>query len=359
MKVSVALITYNHERYIAQAIESVLMQQTNFDFDLVIGEDCSTDRTREIVQDFHQRYPEKIHLVLAEKNNGALQNIIHTTEACHGEYLAALEGDDCWISPERLQQQADFLDQHPDFAVCFGNARVFYEDRSRADHLHRPENQKEVTTLEDLIKDTNFIPSCTVMYRRSCVKSLPVWAKNLPMTDWLNNILAAQYGKIGYINKVYGAYRVHPGGIWSRLPMVDHLQADIYFYEVINRYFRHRYDKIIKTQIQNRWEKMDQFFIWPALETAQQMAEPMTDAIIFKKLRPEVTVQPGWKKKIASQVYPKLFFDSYQRQEIEKVRIYWWKAVRYSPSLLLNRGAWVIVIKSILAGRRTSSTNKR
>ena len=92
--VSVCMITYNHEAYIAQAIEGVLMQQTDFPIELVIGEDCSTDRTRAICLEYQQRHPGIIRLALRERNIGMMPNFVQTLQACEGKYIALCEGDD-------------------------------------------------------------------------------------------------------------------------------------------------------------------------------------------------------------------------------------------------------------------------
>ena len=104
MKLSVMMITYNHEKFIAQTLESVLAQKVNFDYEIVIGEDCSTDRTREILMDFYRRYPKRIVPLLRDKNIGAMRNMEATLAACKGNYLALLEGDDYWTCPEKLQR---------------------------------------------------------------------------------------------------------------------------------------------------------------------------------------------------------------------------------------------------------------
>jgi cellulose synthase/poly-beta-1,6-N-acetylglucosamine synthase-like glycosyltransferase len=88
MKLSVVMITYNHEQYIAQAIESILAQNVNFEYEIVIGEDYSTDGTRAVVMAFHRRYPDRIRLLLRDQNVGAMRNFVETIETCHGEYLA-------------------------------------------------------------------------------------------------------------------------------------------------------------------------------------------------------------------------------------------------------------------------------
>ncbi len=115
-KLSVIFITYNHEEYVERALRSVLMQQTDFDFEVVVGEDCSTDSTREIVSAIADEYPEgKVRLLFREHNLGPTRNVYETTMACKGRYLAYLEGDDYWTDENKLQRQVDFLDKHPEY----------------------------------------------------------------------------------------------------------------------------------------------------------------------------------------------------------------------------------------------------
>ena len=189
MKLSVAMITYNHEQFIAQAIESVLAQKVDFEYEIVVGEDCSTDGTRAIVTDFSRRYPGRIAALLRERNLGGPRNLLGTLAACRGEYLALLEGDDYWTCTNKLQRQVDFLDAHPDWAICCSRAQVRNEHDISSGALRaqsgtifpvRPNgalpDQNVVGllpvtpraagtyTLNDLLYE-NFIPTCTVVYR--------------------------------------------------------------------------------------------------------------------------------------------------------------------------------------------------
>ena len=111
MIVSVLMLTYNHERYIEQAINSVMMQQTDFDYELVIGEDCSTDNTRKIILNIYKNCPEKIKLIISDHNVGVHQNLARTLAACQGKYIAYLDGDDYWTSPNKLHKQVNILDE--------------------------------------------------------------------------------------------------------------------------------------------------------------------------------------------------------------------------------------------------------
>ena len=118
-KLSVILITYNHEKYIEKALDSVLSQVTDFPFEIVIGDDCSPDDTKNIIREYRDKYPDIIRIVQREKNTGRpTLNVYETTMKCRGDYLAYLEGDDYWTDSDKLQKQMDFLNEHPEYIAC-------------------------------------------------------------------------------------------------------------------------------------------------------------------------------------------------------------------------------------------------
>lgn len=119
--VSVGMLTYNHGKYVADAIESILMQSVNFSYDIVICDDCSTDNTRDILIQYKNKYPNIIKLYLNEQNIGAQKNANKLRTLCRGKYRATLEGDDYWIKTSKLQSQVDFLESHPDFIAIGGD----------------------------------------------------------------------------------------------------------------------------------------------------------------------------------------------------------------------------------------------
>lgn len=245
MKLSVAMITYNHERFIAQAIDSVLMQRVDFEYELVIGEDCSTDATREIVAEYQRNKPDKVRLLPQEANVGANRNLSQTLHACRGEYVALLEGDDYWTSPYKLQRQVDFLDHNLDFAICFHDVVTVDELLRRATSNYCDANVKEVSTLEDILS-RNFIPTLSTVFRRKLFDGFPEWIYQLRMGDWPLHTLIAQNGKIKYLNEVMGAYRMHQGGVWSTFSDVQRIQEDIKYLELINTHLRFKYDGLIR-----------------------------------------------------------------------------------------------------------------
>lgn len=244
--VSVCCITYNHERYIAQAIEGFLMQKTNFPYEVVIGEDCSTDTTRETVYEYAAKHPQAIRVVTSERNVGARSNGIRTRSAARGRYVALCEGDDYWTNPLKLQKQVDFLQKHPECTVCFHNAEMIYEDQRQESHNYCPSGQKQISGLEDLLR-LDFIPTCSVMYRRGVVPELPDWFHLAPTGDWPLLLLHAEKGKIGYIDEVMGVRRVHSTGAWCSLTRTEMEHKNIKFYHYANAHLGFRHERLIKT----------------------------------------------------------------------------------------------------------------
>jgi len=255
VKLSVLLITYNHENFIAQAINSVLMQRINFNYEIVVGEDCSTDGTREIVSNFQKTYPDKIRLVLSEKNSSESANIARTIQKCRGQYVALLDGDDFWTSPHKLQKEADFLDSHPGCALCFHNVTIFHEDGSREPQNHNRIDQKETFKLEDLWA-SNFIATCSVMLRWNLIRHLPEWYSTLPFGDWPLYILAALQGNIGYINEVMGAYRIHSGGAWSGSSTIQQAESLVNFYTTMDAQLGFAHHRSIRSHLSKRYYRL-------------------------------------------------------------------------------------------------------
>jgi glycosyltransferase involved in cell wall biosynthesis len=249
VKVSVCMITYNHERFIAQAIESVTEQQADFDFELVIGEDCSTDRTREICRYYQQKRPRQIRLLEREHNLGMLRNFTRSLSECNGEYIALLEGDDYWTDVHKLQRQACFLDEHSDHAACFGRTQAVREGATQpAFEIPAPRHRKPTLDIEDLLR-SNRIATCSVMFRRACLSEFPEWYYTLLMGDWPLHIMNAARGKIGYLDEDVAVYRLHSAGSYSTRDLRTKLQGDIDFYTLIDKFLDFKYHALIEEQI--------------------------------------------------------------------------------------------------------------
>lgn len=246
VKVSVLVMTHNHEPFIAQALESVLMQQTSFQFEILITEDYSTDRTREIVSAYGKRYPHKIRLLLSTKNLRSNYVVVRGLLAAQGEYVALLDGDDYWTDPQKLQLQSDFLDDHPECALCFHNALVIHEDSAREPWLWTPSDQPSITTIKDMWMG-NYIATCSAMLRRSIVPEYPSWYNAMfPVTDWPLYLMFAEHGSIGYIARPMGVYRYHRGGLYSSLSDIEKVRKMKGFYRTMDENTGRRYSRFIK-----------------------------------------------------------------------------------------------------------------
>ncbi|SFB75440.1 Glycosyl transferase family 2 [Flexibacter flexilis DSM 6793] len=253
MKVSVCMITYNHEQYIAQAIESIIGQQTDFDYELIIGEDCSKDGTRSICVDYQQKYPDKIKLVLHNPNVGMLPNFLSVLDKCEGEFVAMCEGDDYWTDVHKLQKQVDFFNKNPDYTVNFHSLQLMVNGEIQTPAFL----PKNTFSIEDLIK-SNFIGTASVMFRFQKPFSLPNWFVELPFGDWTLHIINANKGKVGYLPEHLGVYRIHAGGNWSnaRASALKQELVKVKFYNHISHYLASKYDRVISVEKIKLWNNI-------------------------------------------------------------------------------------------------------
>jgi len=235
MKVSVSITAHNREDFIREAIDSVLMQETKFDYEIVIGEDCSTDRTRDVVLSYQGKYPNKIRVLLHEKNLGLNKNFVAVIQSCRGQYIALLDDDDYWTSPQKLQKQVDFLDAHPECSMCFHDSRHFHEDGTKEDAFIDLPRQREIFHLEDL-RWGPFIPTSSTMYRHGIFGEFPRWFSEMNAHDWPLHILNAQCGSLGYIDETLSATRIHQGGDWNGRNTIEQYKYAIKDCEILTRH---------------------------------------------------------------------------------------------------------------------------
>ncbi|HKT83743.1 MAG TPA: glycosyltransferase [Solirubrobacterales bacterium] len=228
--VSVVLRTYNHEPFIAQAIESVLIQQAPFPFELVIGEDCSTDGTRRIVSEYAAANPGVIRTVLPERNLGHGEIFRRALEATSGSLIAYLDGDDYWSSSAKLARQVEFLKGNPECASCFHDVSLIYDEAGLPSGTVSPRFAERLFSLEQVVMEC-FVPAPSMMFRREVLARLSSWVFDSAWIDWLIHIRSAELGRIGYLPEALAVYRVHKGGMFSALDRVSQLEEDVRFYE--------------------------------------------------------------------------------------------------------------------------------
>ncbi len=209
-KVSVITIAYNQEKYIEQALKSIVGQKADFPFEVIVSDDASTDNTPSIIRQYAEKYPGVVKAKLRTKNVGPADNFFDALIEAQGEYIALCEGDDYWSDEEKLQVQVDFLEKNKDHNLCFHPVRVVYEDSDREDERF-PDRDSDFT-VKDLLKK-NFIQTNSVVYRRKDYKGI---ARNIMPVDWYMHLFHAQSGRIGYIDRLMATYRRHESGIWRK-----------------------------------------------------------------------------------------------------------------------------------------------
>ncbi|MBR6638862.1 MAG: glycosyltransferase [Muribaculaceae bacterium] len=213
IKVSVIMVTYNQEKYINEAIRSVVLQKFDYPYEIIIGDDCSTDRTLEYSQKWQAKYPNLIRIIQRDKNIGIQRNYIDTYNQCRGEYIAICEGDDFWSSKHKLRRQVEYMDTHKNCNICFHRVINYYM-ANNSKSLSNGKGTKINSDINDLAK-SNYITNLSVMYRRNVINKLPEWLTEIASPDYVIHMLHASTGNIHYINKPMAVYRQHAKGIWG------------------------------------------------------------------------------------------------------------------------------------------------
>ncbi len=240
-KASILLITYNHEKYIAQALEGVLMQETEYSYEINVVDDCSTDRTQEIILGYQARYPDRINTYFNRKNIGTLsppmQKVCYAGfKTLKGEYTCILEGDDYWSSPHKLQKQISFLDANPEFVACAHNTVKIYEGNAKEPHRFLYwERMNTVYDIKDFSEMAAFFHTSSVLYRNIFMGAPPRVFRSGWSCDIFTLLSHVQYGKLRYFDEDMSVYRQHAGGSFSNW---SELRGRIFNIEGLRRYDR-------------------------------------------------------------------------------------------------------------------------
>ncbi len=219
-KISVLMITYNHQEYISTAIQSVIDQQTDYDIELVIGEDCSTDNTQKICKEFALRYPDKIKLLPSTHNLGVRENFLRTLKKCDGDYVAYLEGDDYWVDEDKLQTQVDYLENNKDAVICCHDANILNERDGSI--TNRKLNPPIDGTIHDVCS-TNYVYANSVVFR-NLKNKLKKYELDSSVADWVLWVFLSQFGTVHYIDEVMSVYREHDKGVFSKKGKIERLK---------------------------------------------------------------------------------------------------------------------------------------
>ncbi|MFW5700587.1 MAG: glycosyltransferase [Cyclobacteriaceae bacterium] len=248
--VTIWCITYNHEKFISEALESFLMQETSFDFDIVIGDDCSTDNTVSIIESYQTKYPDKIKLLKNEHNRGFMHNFIRTLKACKGKYIAMCEGDDYWTDKYKLQKQIDFLENNADFSACFHNVKWIDGNGCDIKLFHE-------FSMEDSYDFSTAIQGWLIHMNSICMSTQTGILNDLDHFKDLETIsgdrllvaLLSTKGRIGYLNEIMSVYRRHDGSITGNSNPIRFLESNILVFKRLKDYLKHEYHIALNGQL--------------------------------------------------------------------------------------------------------------
>lgn len=214
--VDILMPVYNHQQFLEQALQSIVSQKTNFNFRLVVGEDCSTDKSRIIIEKFQKNYPNIIVPFFRKKNIGAHQNSKLLFAEMASKYVAICEGDDYWTDPCKLQKQVDFLESNTEFAMCFTNHITINQLGEVIDNKSDFVRQNRNLNHEDILANNYFIGTASVLIKRETLpQPFPTIYFNAPNGDYLLYSLATKFGDVAFLDFYSAAYRIHDNGIWT------------------------------------------------------------------------------------------------------------------------------------------------
>lgn len=253
--VSIVCTAYNHEKYIADAIESFLMQEMDFEYEILIHDDASTDRTPEIIKQYESKYPDLIKPIYQTENQYSKGvKIWHfNMERAKGKYIAVCEGDDYWTDPYKLQKQVDYMEKHPECSMCVHAVYKVSPEKTKMKSHVRPNRGNKVFIVEEVIEGSGgLFATNSILYPVVFGENRPDFYENAPVSDYPLAIYLALQGTVYYIDEFMSAYRVGVKDSWSsRMSSsiercVAHYNKTMDMFDEINRYTEYKYDNVIK-----------------------------------------------------------------------------------------------------------------
>lgn len=244
-KVSVLVLTYDHEKYIRQALESALLQKTAWEYEVVVAEDCSRDRTAQLVREVSEINPGRIRILMRERNLGLVRNFCDAYAACRGEYVAILEGDDFWQDSEKLQRMVEVLDEDPRLSFAFHDVRLSFDDGRELNECC-PSTLKSRFAIEDFIAH-NPVPNCSALvFRHGLINEFPTWFSRQSYYDWPLHVLHLERGPAAYLREALSTYRVHKGGAWHGASSAYRVEKLAEIFRALNEHLDFRYNSVFE-----------------------------------------------------------------------------------------------------------------
>ena len=251
LMVSVIMITYNHEKYIEEAMNGVLMQKTDFDYELIVANDQSSDQTDSVIKRILSKHPlaGRIHYIEREKNMGMVANFIDTVRQSKGKYIALCEGDDYWTDPLKLQKQVDFLEQNEEYSMVCHDARIIDEVSGTSYLDFTPAHHKQICSTKDLFGN-NFCTTASILFRKESISSVELPEFKVLAGDLFLKLLISLSGPLFRMYEVMSVHRITATGATinykKNLPQL--IQSRIVLFDHFNKGSGKRFNEYIRIE---------------------------------------------------------------------------------------------------------------
>jgi len=287
-----------------ESLESILMQKVNFDYKIVVADDCSTDNTVEIIKEYEKKSSIPFVYLDNSKNLGITKNYKRSFKACDTEYVAVIEGDDVWTDPLKLQKHIDFLDNHHECVMSF-NRYVVAKYETAEFHIQphwAPAGEFQYISARDIVTDNLIGNFSTCVYRKSSLDKLPDDLFEMTVYDWMTNIMVAKTGFVAYLSDVMSIYRLHPKGQWSGADQEKNIRNTMEAIDIYNKYTNYTFNcefsahkarleaQLLSNKAQKAVDAVKTSRATGALILLKELTPPLIK-VILKMLIPEKIIQ--------------------------------------------------------------------
>jgi len=248
----VCVITYNQKDFISNCLDSVLEQRLNFNYNIIVCDDSSTDGTSKLISENYSEF-ENLCVHINKENIGVSNNFLKCINQSDAKYIAICEGDDFWNDPFKLRKQVDILEKNQDCSFCFTDVNTLQDGKIIGVHPNLSRDKQKFTGIELADQPGSIAQTCTLVIRREYLEKLPDWVLKSYTLDWCLQLYLSTFGPGLYLPEVTATYRIHDQGIWSKLSPFEGWRKNYQFYKIIIKTFRDlKYKRRLRIRIINQ-----------------------------------------------------------------------------------------------------------
>ncbi|MDR1562528.1 MAG: glycosyltransferase [Dysgonamonadaceae bacterium] len=267
MKISIILISYNQQQYIRDCLDGLIFQDLPFEYEIVVADDCSTDDTLKIIEEYLNRAKMNYRILPTSQNLGMHRNYKRAYTACRGEYIAILEGDDYWTAPDRLAKHVNFLDNHRECVLSFNRYISLYEQSLRFEiPKWNHDGDYYYITAGDMASGNKMGNLSTCVFRRSVLQKMTEDLFEMGFADWFLGLFLGQHGLLVKHKDLSSVYRIHSKGLWSGNTGTEHTQSICQMIDLYNKCLDYKYNEEF-TGLKRYYQNQGKFFTYRNLRT--------------------------------------------------------------------------------------------